>query len=264
MPQDYAARASVVGEKIFFLRQTLGTYLKNARLKMGFSLRDIEQRCGVSDSEIFKIESGNQDCRLETFVRLCAALGISWGQVLDDMVCSNFVPFADRLDQDPLIVHFTKRYPEMREYVASNVAMICALAVHLVHCSDPVARAGAVEYPSETLKQAFSTFAQCLRKKETPAERLSVIASFESEPMQEMIRHGLFSAQILTEFVSTIADTDAKEQPFMGSRLAEIFSMKNVLPIWTPFLPPLKYHANADPERGKGIQTKHSPKKSKT
>src|SRR5713101_10199907 len=101
--------AAVENSDLLFWNGALGMYLRNARLAHGLSLRELERQTGVSDSEIHKVETGNQECRLSSFIKLCSALGVPCGLVLDQVISSSFAYFAKIVPTDPVFLALVKR-----------------------------------------------------------------------------------------------------------------------------------------------------------
>ncbi len=63
----------------------LGARLKDRREHLGWSLRDLEARCGVHNSLIYKIETGRvRDPSIQKLRRICDALELSTTQLLID------------------------------------------------------------------------------------------------------------------------------------------------------------------------------------
>ena len=61
----------------------LGQRLRDRRVELGWSLRDLETRCGVHNSLITRIEQGRiKDPSLGSLRRICVALDVSATQLL--------------------------------------------------------------------------------------------------------------------------------------------------------------------------------------
>lgn len=63
--------------------RTLGGVLRAARLDAGMSQTDLAERSGVPKPRLSRYENNHVVPSLQTFVRLCAALRITAGSILD-------------------------------------------------------------------------------------------------------------------------------------------------------------------------------------
>jgi transcriptional regulator with XRE-family HTH domain len=230
--------------EIIFASKTLGIYLRLARLRAGFSLRDLEKRSGVSDSEIFQVESGSQECRLASFVRICAALGIPCGHVLDNVVSSNFAPYFKKIMENPSIERLTGDGCEVvRKPLALILAMMASFAAHLVRCSRPSDRAKSTDYPSDQIKASFLQFASSLESEEAPLERLSILKALSDDPIAEMSRLALLDVKAIKSLLQMLVANNKKGD--LGERFEHFSGQKLSIPMWTPFLPPEKWMESA-------------------
>ena len=57
-------------------RQVFGEAIKAARAERGLSIRDLEERTGVTRNTICRIEGGRLNATLDTYSALASALGL--------------------------------------------------------------------------------------------------------------------------------------------------------------------------------------------
>jgi len=62
---------------------TLGTNLRDARLRLGLTQEQVAERSGVHATEVSRIEAGKRDPQVSTLRRLAAALKVSPGSLLE-------------------------------------------------------------------------------------------------------------------------------------------------------------------------------------
>ncbi len=62
-----------------------GNRVREARLQRQWTQRDLAERCGLGQSEIWSIESGQRDIRLTTFIALKEALELPASELVDDL-----------------------------------------------------------------------------------------------------------------------------------------------------------------------------------
>lgn len=185
---------------LIFRSESIGYWLRESRLQRGLSLRELEALSGVSNSEISKVESWRQDCRFESFVRLCAALGIPPGRILDDSSFSNVGVFHRCLLADPDFnaIVTELRADKYREPLALNLASACTFAAILLRCSCALRRASAATYPNVEMKSAYAAFAARLDAADDHLERSGIIDALLSHPISELRNQGLISRPWLT------------------------------------------------------------------
>jgi transcriptional regulator with XRE-family HTH domain len=229
---------------VTYTNQNLGAYLKIARQRIGFSLRRLERASGVSDSEIFQIEAGSQKCTLESFVRICSALGVPCGYVLDNVVKVEVDPYFTSMRSGPLWAQVEDVVRDLAKEVADetfikqvalNLSMMAAFAAHLIRCSRPSARAKEMGYPDDKIKAAFLRFTDWIESDPSPLERLSVLSALVLDPLQEMHRLRLLEEGTVKSFVDMI--NRGEKKGYLGARYEKLAGVELSKPLWTPFIP---------------------------
>lgn len=72
----------------------VGNKLLSARKSLGLTQAEAAERAGLSDRTYADIERGTVNMRMETFLRICKALGVTPDQILTDGASSD----ADKLE----------------------------------------------------------------------------------------------------------------------------------------------------------------------
>jgi len=184
-------------------REILGSWLRWARLDRGFSLRKLEELSGVDDSEIHRVETGQQECRIETLVRLCGPLGIAPGWILDRVQSSNIATFFELVQDDPalgaLLAEFKPIAREMARPIAQNLSCACTLAAILVRSSLPQSRLEAVSFPHPDWEAAFQGFAVKLMTLQESVDRAAILAGLLSRPVQALNSEGLLPRSVIKD-----------------------------------------------------------------
>jgi transcriptional regulator with XRE-family HTH domain len=192
---------------LFFWNNALGMYLREARRRHDLSLRELERQSGVSDSEILKVESGSQECRLSSFVKLCSALGLPGGLVLDQVVSSSSAYFSTIIHDDPAFEKLTLRWTAgafHAEALSAQMACICAVASHLLRCSNAFGKARSFNYPDDELRNLFESFARRIDNLDDPLDRTSVLMALKKQPIREIESQGLMPLKFLDSFVGQL------------------------------------------------------------
>src|SRR5579872_7011258 len=101
----------MIENDLLFRPPRFGTLIKAARMRLGFSLRDLAAMSQVSPSQIVRLESGEFDCTALTMGRLFGALALhpqkAMGYCVE--VCINPYLMATKKDQD------LARFPEYQK-----------------------------------------------------------------------------------------------------------------------------------------------------
>jgi transcriptional regulator with XRE-family HTH domain len=235
------------GQDVIYIRRALGFYLRELRHKLDFSLRELEARCGISDSELLRIETGSQECGLESFIRICAAMGIPWGEVLDNTVQADFVAYREAVVASFVFQKMASKHEKQAVQLSFNVAMMAAFAAHLCRCSRPADRAKATVFPTAGIRAAFCRFSDRLDKNFTgrdrlsalTVERVSILSALLDDPVAELERHGLFNVELMKGLLEclTLIGSEGKPDHMGGGFLG----MDTQPPCWTPFPSPATY-----------------------
>ena len=92
----------------------VGSSLRSARKRLGFSVQGLAERAGVSFGLISELERGTGNPSLQTLQRLAGALGVSIGQLLDEPSSVLAVVLADHRyvlpspEDEPESLHVTR------------------------------------------------------------------------------------------------------------------------------------------------------------
>ncbi len=212
---------------VAFWKNAPGFYLRHARLRAGLSLRALEEISGISHTEIHKVEGGEQDCRMETFTRLCIAVGLQPATIIDCVFTSDFSFFTKQLLAEPrfdeLAVSNGIETFILQRYLASYLSCVCAVASHLARCSNPRKLAQEIDYPTEELKRSFLQFADRWSSERESLERLRVNENLRRNPVFELMNQQI-------EFHSYLTDC---------AQALKAGQTKKPKPLWVPFVPPL-------------------------
>src|SRR5580658_3605758 len=80
--------------------EVLGTRLRNKRMDLGLSIRELSARALVSKTSIVSMEQG-KSCRPSTLVKICSAMGLHAERFLEPIVApSNETAVAHRREED--------------------------------------------------------------------------------------------------------------------------------------------------------------------
>ncbi|MBI2928048.1 MAG: helix-turn-helix transcriptional regulator [Verrucomicrobia bacterium] len=224
--------------ELILARSALGWYIRTARLEAGLSLRDVERISGVNNSEIYMIEAGRQDARLDSFNRISSALGLPPGWAIDDTLWSKASFYMSALLKDP---EFLALAAEMggaelgpTEGLAAVLGNCCALAAQLARACAPRRFAARIRYPSEKVQDAFNAFAEQMDGTQTFAARAAILAGLRHRPLAELKAHGLFLQSLLDRFHEQWLKNPARGKPLREVLRDRVAGRSAGAEIWTP------------------------------
>lgn len=184
--------------------ERVGEYLGAARNALGWSLREMELRSGVIHTEIFKIEKDQQECRLNSFVRLSAALGLPWGRVFDDLALCNDGVFHQAVRADAEFKVFATALKINTDRLFDDVAMqasaIVTFAAQLVRCDSALRKARQVIYPHADVELAFFDYAKRVDATDSLPVRLAILGGFNRNPVTELRRQSLWFEGLIATY----------------------------------------------------------------
>jgi transcriptional regulator with XRE-family HTH domain len=127
------------------------------------SVRALARSSGVSHSQILRIESGEFDCLTSSFVRLCAAMGIPFADLLERCVLPELMIYKNAVDSE--LVNFSPDDKNSQEAFADLVFGASIIFSYLVRTSSPVAMAHDFLYPSIDIEERFVQIARQLESR---------------------------------------------------------------------------------------------------
>jgi transcriptional regulator with XRE-family HTH domain len=229
------------GTDVIYIRRGLGFYFRELRQRLGFSLAELERRSGVSDSELLRIEVGAQECGLESFIRICSAMGVPWGEVLDNVVSAEQLIYRNGVVSSPVFQKLAAKYQAQANALSFSITQMAAFAAHLARCSRPAERADATHYPTGAIRTAFCSFADRLDKTFSGRDRLSLLTverislqeALVADPVAELQHRGLFNEDLIKGLAEMIVAIGNKGKPahMGGGHPGE----DGQPPHWTPF-----------------------------
>jgi transcriptional regulator with XRE-family HTH domain len=217
---------------------SIGTFLRMYRLRNEVSLRGLDALSGVGYTEIHQIENGQQDIRVSSLIKLCAALGVPCGRLLDDNLGSHFQHYSATILREAEFQTLLKELGVssgtiLADDIAANLGACCGLAVTLVQCSFAQREVKLIAYPNEDLRRLFFGFAKRVDEISEPLERVGITNGFRTAPMKELINQGLLS----DSFARQVSEVNGQPR----DRAPELFFSKDNDPkkpfYWCPFIP---------------------------
>jgi transcriptional regulator with XRE-family HTH domain len=165
------------------------------REKRGLTQRALGALGNIAHSEVQRVESGQQECRLSSFIAICGELGVPPGWVLDLMIRSNPALFFQRLEGDPGFTNLMESLgitvKREREDLALHLASACELAAVLLRLSAPRRRAQFQHYPTDEWRSCFLEFARRVESFAESFDRMATLVALRNKPVATLKRFGL-------------------------------------------------------------------------
>jgi transcriptional regulator with XRE-family HTH domain len=223
--------------ELIFGRKLLGVYMRLAREKAGVSQRYIEVVTGISNSEISKVENGSQECRLESFVRMCAALGVSCGEVLDRVLVANPLPYEQKIKRSPHFQKLAKDHPETTPILTLNLAVFSCFAAHLIRCSRPIELAKSTDYPDESVGLLFVKYAEFIETISKPADRLKLLEAWRDLPVEMLAQCGFLETGLVSKVLMALLAGNVGAKSELRDMVLDAGKIRRDVPVWMPFIP---------------------------
>lgn len=199
-PNDQQLHPEPFSDLIYKSEQAFAL-LRWLRERRGLSQRALAALTGIAHSEIQRIESNQQECRVSSLVRICSALDVPAGWVLDVMVQSNIALFHRKVLNDPgfsVLIESLQIIDKTSEKAAASLlSQACILAAILLRVSAPLRRAAFHNYPTEDWRDRFLSFAQRLESNTKAHDRARSLRLLREQPVAQLQRLGLLSRSSL-------------------------------------------------------------------
>ena len=83
MLEEKNGKTRAPNEKSSFFFKAIGTKIREGRLKLNMSQKDLARSSGIRQPDISKIEEGKKNITLETLIKICKIIGLRQIQILD-------------------------------------------------------------------------------------------------------------------------------------------------------------------------------------
>ena len=242
---------------VIFRGQDVFAWLRWLREGQGLSQRALEDLTGVSQSEIHKIETSQQECRLSSFAVICSELGVPPGWVLDLMISSNVGLFRQRLLSEAtfrvILADMAVTNEEQAKTLAIPVSCACVLASILLRTSAPIRRAAVAAYPNPDWQERFRLFAHRLQSQMTPQERLTASQELRQRPCVALHKLGLLSRRSIELHRSALELPPVERRKQQFAWAPWVLTFEDAKSMWS-------WPASIEPERKLLTETESSGK----
>lgn len=199
--EDNAAALTV---PIRLRRDRLGAAIRKLRENAGLSLRALESKSGVPNSEISKIEAGSQDCRLYSFIRIASALGVPAGATIDMILTVDALLYEPAIQADPTFGDMVRPLKTTASTASFLSAVLAAFAAQLAISSKPTLVVIDIAYPNAEIRDAFVRFAEAVENGMKVEDRMALLVKLKGSPLQTLKELGLLTADLFKRFHDSV------------------------------------------------------------
>ncbi len=193
-----------IGEQFELDRRLLGTLLRVTREEGFLTVRQVALASGLSFTHISKIELGQLDVSADKFVRLCYALGIPPGILLESCAfLSRMIYHVDWLNDEHLKAWAEERNLNRAEKQegADFIAGTALLLSYLLKSSNPTFLLERIDFPVHEQKQRFDDFVQTLPLSEPPENRRALVFNLIADPFPTLRTLKLLEDSFLEKYL---------------------------------------------------------------
>lgn len=230
----------------------LGMVLKEHREKAGLSLRQLKELSGVTNSEISKIESGSQSCRLDSLLRICAALGVSVGAVADSVLTVQSFFYEDAIAENSEFIAIAEKRKMAHDQAFFLACALAGFASQLVLSSKPTVIAQQIGYPTEALRTAFLRFANRVESEMRAAARRVFLSDLKQRPIETLKQEGLFAEALFVDYYNQ------NEREIFNPSTARRFQLSDTT--WAAFFVTDEQGGNSRLDEGNALVTNEAVK----
>ena len=192
----------LIPDEFHLERKRLGQMLRLAREEGGFTVREVAAVSGLDFTHVSKIELGNTNVSLEKFARLCNALMIPPGIVLESFI---WIGRAEGFLNDPIVTKLASEHPdkfgldgEISDFIAGT-----ALALsYTLKSSNPLLMLDNMEFAVEPQRDDFLTFVRERVFQLTPAARRKILFLAMTKGWDYLASIGLLNVPHLNAYLA--------------------------------------------------------------
>lgn len=199
----------MLGTTTQFSLKLVGGILRETRILLGMSIRQLSTESGVSPSQILRLESGEYDVRLATLMKVVRPLGLPAGLLMEQGTTVNVGAYAKILGQNGIGSLF-RALPEEKRTKGSMTALIvfcarcCEAAGYLLNSSNAQKLVPTIRLPITLMEKPFAAFAVEVDSL-VPDQRLAVVRELAEEPLALLLRKRLISPDIACAYIAAPA-----------------------------------------------------------
>ncbi len=196
----------------YFSPKRLGEALKYMRAANGLSLRDLAKLSGVSASHICRIEAGEWQIQLDTFIKVAMPLNVPCGLLLEEGIELTPISFLQAVKEDealPGLIVFPKSLSQeekstRRAEIHVFLANLSVAAAYLCLSSDPIGTCKRIDLPFVEAEVPFQKLATDLASSEYTTRAMDFTEALKVEPVTFLIQRKIVSNVIVDIYVKML------------------------------------------------------------
>jgi transcriptional regulator with XRE-family HTH domain len=210
----------LIPDEFHLERKRLGQMLRLAREEGGFTVREVAAVSGLDFTHVSKIELGNTNVSLEKFARLCYALMIPPGIVLESFI---WVGRAEGFLNDPMVTKLASEHPEklgLDGEISDFIAGTALALSYTLKSSNPLLMLDNMEFAVEPQRDDFKKYASRKALRSTPSDRRDILLFTLTKGWEFLASIGLLNDAHLKSY---LADAQHRKRPWIPIPKAPFF-----------------------------------------
>ena len=216
---------------------------KTARLGMRLSIRELAKMTGVSPSHLLRIESSEYDFTITKFIRICEALGLPVGIILESALFkTRDLEMAQQNvwdDPDLAPISESTTLPDDRGSTATDRlgALVLALSeavIAMVMSSNPAGLARSFETLFPEVKPRLQALAERIDIWATIEERIYTVKAIQSRPFSRLRAMGVLDIELIDLYAIRSPGWVYEELPRLHLRWLKYLLGKEERPVLSP------------------------------
>lgn len=184
-----------------FNKEFLGRCVREARLGIGLSLRDLAARAGISAPHVCRIEGGEWDIRLSTLMKVAFVLGSSPGELIEKAVAVDELALIESIRKedeyaDLLATGKSGSRRPREQLTLLSLAQFCAMAAYILKSSNPIKVVERIEFPVDEIRKPATEFARFVAAA-SEVDRWSLLDELSSQPRRFITRLGFLTPPVV-------------------------------------------------------------------
>lgn len=193
---------------IAFSVKSIGQVLRAARLAARISFRDLARESGISMTQLQRMEEGKTDYALTRFIRICFALGLPPGDVMERAyLVSATKPRVDVSGDNDVMeaLHAARLSGVEAQKALATIGNFAGhlhwVVIHTLVSSRPAFTRAAASSPSAACHEALLKFGDMVEECSS-SERLEMVRSLKIRPLDKLKSLGLITPQTIADVIA--------------------------------------------------------------
>jgi transcriptional regulator with XRE-family HTH domain len=165
--------------------KAVGTILRRGRENLRFSYRELSEKCGISPTQLMRMESGEFEYSLVKFMKLCLTLGIPAGGALEAATVGEFAFDRSKIESHIAEIIGRKDAKDFKFRLLNCTSCVWnyfQTVWRILTDGSPIGVIRETTFPDEQTRIAFERFAAMVGAF-TNVERITMLEALLNDPI---------------------------------------------------------------------------------